>query len=99
LKRLATVLEKGAQAYGFLNDLWTLPRVARVLEQECGVTAHPAHLWRVLGRMGWSSQRPCGKARERDEEAIAHWKRYTWPALKKTPGKTAEPSCLSTKAD
>ena len=99
LKRLAAALKLGAQAHGFLNDLWTLPRIARVLEQECGVTAHPAHLWRVLARLGWSCQRPCGKAQERDETAIAHWKRYTWPALKIRPGTKAEPSCLSTKRE
>lgn len=99
LSRLAVVLEKGAQAYGFLNDLWTLPRIAHVLKQECAVKVHPAHLWRVLGRLGWSCQRPCGKAQERDEEAIARWKRYTWPALKKRPGTNAEPSCLLMKAD
>lgn len=99
LKHLAAALEKGAQAHGFLNDLWTLPRIARVLEHECGVTAHPAHLWRVLGRLGWSCQRPSGKAQERDEEAIARWKRHTWPALKKRPATKAELSCLLTKAD
>lgn len=91
LKRLAVVLEHGAQTYGFLNDLWTLPRIAKVLERECGVKSHPAHLWRVLSRLGWSCQRPCGKAQERDEQAIAHWKRHTWPALKKRPETKAEP--------
>ena len=85
LKRLSVALEQGAQACGFLNDLWTLPRIAQVLERECGVKSHPAHLWRVLARMGWSCQRPCGKALERDEPAIARWKRHTWPALKKGP--------------
>lgn len=99
LKRLAAALKQGAQAHGFLNDLWTLPRIARVLEQECGVRAHPAHLWRILTRLGWSCQRPCGKAQERDETAIARWQRYTWPALKKKLGTKAEPSYLSTKAD
>jgi len=91
LKRLLVALQQGAQAHGFLNDLWTLPRIARVLEQACGVKVHPAHLWRVLARLNWSCQRPSGKAQERDEAAIAHCKRYTWPALKKRPEKNAEP--------
>jgi len=85
LRRLSTALKRGAQAHGFLNDLWTLPRVAQVLERECGVSVHPSHLWRVLTDLGWSCQRPGGKAAERDEEAIARWKRFTWPALKKRP--------------
>lgn len=75
-------VEAGAQAHGFLNDL-DAAAVAQVLERECGVSVHPSHLWRVLTDLGWSCQRPGGKAAERDEEAIACWKRYTWPALKK----------------
>ena len=85
LRKLSSALKRGAQAHGFLNDLWTLPRVAQVLERECGVSVHPSHLWRVLTDPGWSCQRPGGKAAERDEEAIARWKRHTWPALKKRP--------------
>ena len=99
LKTLRGALEKGAQAYWFFNDLWTLPRVAEVLHRLCGVRCHPAHVWKLLSRMGWSCQRPTGRAVERDEEAIARWKRHTWPALKKRPEKTGEPSSLSMKAD
>ena len=99
LQKLPALLERGAQAHGYLNDLWTLPRIASVLERECGVQVHPSHLWRVLTRLGWSCQRPGGKAVERDEEAIARWKRYTWPALKKRPGTNRGPLSSSTKAD
>jgi transposase len=99
VKRLELALVQGAQAHGYLNDLWTLPRVAEVLERLCGVHAHPAHLWKVLARMGWSCQRPTGRAKERDEEAIARWKRHTWPALKKKPDAKAAPLCSLTKAD
>lgn len=99
LRRLEQALVRGAQAHGFVNDLWTLPRVAVVLEQVCGVQAHPAHLWKLLARLGWSCQRPVGRAQERDETAIARWKRHTWPALKKRPTPSAEPSSSLTKAD
>ncbi len=34
-------------------------------------------------RLGWSSQRPERRARERDEEETARWKREEWPVLKK----------------
>jgi transposase len=78
-------LVQGPQAHGFLNDLWTLPRVAEVTARLTGVRLHPGHLWRVLGQMGWSVQRPTGKAIQRDEAAIAHWKKHTWPAFKKSP--------------
>jgi transposase len=97
-ERLCRILQKGAQAHGFLNDLWTLPRIASVLEASCGVRLHPGHLWRVLGALGWSVQKPERRALQRDEAAIAHWKRHTWPALKKKPGAKGAPSSLSTKA-
>jgi transposase len=99
LGKLPPLLKQGAQAHGYLNDLWTLPRIAVVLKRECGVQVHPSHLWRVLTRLGWSCQRPGGKAVERDEEAIARWKRYTWPALKKRPETNSVRSSSSTKAD
>lgn len=84
-QRLEKALLQGAQAHGFLNDLWTLPRVAELIHRQSGVRLHPGHVWRVLGRMGWSIQRPAGKAAQRDEAAIARWKKHTWPALKKSP--------------
>lgn len=97
-QRLRRALEKGAQAHGFLNELWTLPRMAAVLEATCGVRLHPGHLWRVLGTLGWSVQKPERRALQRDEAAIAHWRRHTWPALKKRPGAKGARSSSSMKA-
>lgn len=98
-RQLARILKQGAQAHGFMTDLWTLPRIATVLKREAGVGVHPGHLWRILGAMGWSVQRPERRALQRDEKAIARWKSVTWPALKKSPGEKDGPSSLSTRAD
>jgi transposase len=74
----------GAQANGFATDLWTLERVAQVVQRVTGVGLARASTWRLLvGRLGWSLQRPERKARERDEEAIARWVAYPWPRIKK----------------
>ena len=67
----------------FINDLWTLPRIAGLICRQSGVRLHPGHVWRLLGRMGWSLQRPAGKAVQRDDKAMDRWKREVWPALKK----------------
>lgn len=96
--QLRRALKKGAQAHGFLNELWTLPRIAAVLETTCGVRLHPGHVWRVLGALGWSVQKPERRAFQRDEAAIAHWKRHTWPALKKKPVAKSARSSLWMKA-
>ena len=91
--RLWEMLLQGAMAYGHPNDLWTLKRIARVLRREFGVKYHPNHVWKLLREAGWSCQVPDRRAIQRDEEAIAHWKRYKWPAIKKSP-KTWRPPRL-----
>jgi transposase len=84
--RLPRVLARGARAHGYANDLWTTARVATVITRTFGVTYHPAHVGRLLAACGWSCQKPERRALERDEHAIARWKRYGWSAIKKKPG-------------
>jgi transposase len=80
---LRQVLLAGPQAAGFDTDLWTLKRVREVICRRFGVQFSEVHVWRLLGRLGFSSQKPERQAKERDEAAIARWKKRTWPALKK----------------
>jgi len=84
-KQVERALLRGPRAYGYTTAFWTLPRIARVIAQTCRVTYHPGHVWRLLGQLGWSCQRPIRRARQRDEAAIARWRRYTWPRIKKKP--------------
>ena len=98
LQAIEQALKRGPQALGYETALWTAPRVARLIEQRCGVRYHPAHVWRLLGQLGWSCQRPVGRALERDEAAIQRWKKYRWPQLKKKPAGQAKPSSSSTRA-
>jgi transposase len=86
LCRLEAILLAGALAAGFETDLWTLKRIAQVIRRELGVKFHVGHIWKVLGQLGWSCQRPERKARERNEEGIKRWVRYRWPRIKKKPG-------------
>jgi transposase len=80
---MARLLLKGALRSGYSTDLWTTRRVAEVIRKRFGVDYHPNHLWRVLDALGWSCQKPEKRARERDEEAIAKWRRSQWPHIKK----------------
>lgn len=82
---LAAILLRGPRAAGFPTDLWTLPRIAKVIEVHFQVKYHPAHVWRILRGMGWSAQKPERRARERDEEAIRRWREEEWPRIKKKP--------------
>jgi transposase len=84
-QQLKKFLLVGPERLGYETPLWTCPRVAHLIEQKFGVRYHEGHVWKLLVRLGWSPQRPVGRARERNEEQIQHWKKKGWPALKKKP--------------
>jgi transposase len=96
---ITEALLAGPVARGYKTALWTLPRVADLIEDLTGVRYHPGHVWRLLGASGFSCQRPERRALERDEKAIRKWQRVEWPAIKKKPANKGEPSSLSMKAD
>ena len=95
LQKLEAILRAGPEKAGFPNGLWTLDRIAHVIRDEFAVEFHSGHVWWILKKkLGWSCQRPVGRARERNEAAIRDWKENLWPALKKKPKKKAESSSL-----
>ena len=98
-KQLGQALLAGAVANDFPTELWTLARVAKWIERAFGVTYSTVHVWRILREMGFSSQRPAGRAIQRDEAAIRQWREKRWPALKKSLSKKGAPSSSSTKVD
>ena len=99
LERLGELLKKGPEVLGYETPLWTCWRIAHLIESEFGVQYHPGHVWKVLDSLGWSCQRPEGRARERNKEAIRQWKRVSWPGIKKKPKRKAVRSSSSTKAE
>jgi transposase len=99
LRRIERGLKRGPEALGYETSLWTSWRVAHLIEHECRVKYHPSQAWRILRQLGWSCQRPMGRALERDEDKIGRWKQKRWPEIKKKPSKKAALSSSSTKAD
>ena len=96
-RRLLELLRQGPARHGFRTELWTLGRVAEVIERRFGVRHHPSQVWRILSDLGWSCQKPQCRARERDEAAIDRWRRAAWPRIKKTPRSPAGACCSSTR--
>jgi transposase len=94
--RLVGFLAKGAMAHGYRTELWTTQRIAALIERRLGVQYHRNHVGKLLHQVGWSHQKPERRAVERNEVAIADWKRSVWPAVKKTPQGWRPTSCLST---
>jgi transposase len=99
LKKIEQGLKRGPEALGYETSLWTAWRVAHLIEEECGVRYHSSQAWRILRQLGWSCQRPTGRALERDEEKIRLWKQKRWPEIKKKLEKKGVRSFSSTKAD
>jgi transposase len=85
-RRLLKLLAQGPEAAGFKSPLWTGPRVAQLIQQEFGVTHHPAYVPTLLRTLGWSPQKPKRRAAERDDAAVERWVAKDWPRIKKRRG-------------
>lgn len=97
-QRLVRLMAQGAMAHGYRTELWTTQRIADLIQQQFGVRYHRNHVGKLLHQIGWSHQKPERRAIERDELAIAKWKRTVWPRVKKTPHGWQPTSSFSTKA-
>jgi transposase len=71
----------GAEAYGFRGSVWTCGRIAKVIQEELGVTYDKGHVSRLLRQLHWTPQLPIRRAIQRDEPAIEQWRSETWPRL------------------
>ena len=91
-EELSRMLLKGALVAGFPTELWTIKRVRALIKREFGVSYGSTGCWQLLRALGFTPQKPERRAIQRDEQAIAQWKRTGWPALKKSPGAKGEPS-------
>jgi transposase len=98
LRDLERTLKRGPEAIGYATGLWTAGRVRDLIEQRTGVRFHEDHVWRILRKLGWSCQRPTGRALERDEQAIRQWKKVEWPRIKKKRSASGVRLSSSTKA-
>ena len=85
-QELMALIEAGPAAYGYLDQRWTLSRIAELIRVQFGVRYHSSGaLHEMLTRAGASWQVPTRRAAERDEQAIATWREETWPSTKARP--------------
>jgi len=75
--------------HGFPTDLWTGPRLAKMIRTEFGVDLNPKYVTVWLRRRGFTPQKPRRIPRERDPERIAAWLASDWPRIKKKPADSA----------
>lgn len=82
-QRLLKQLVQGPRKHGWKTDLWTLPRIAELIQRKFGQQYDQSGVWRLMRRLGWSCQKPERRARERDANAIDQWRKEDWPRVKK----------------
>lgn len=83
--RLLAALHRGTRYWGYAPSGWTCPLVRDLIQRLFGVEYHVDYVGTLLHQFGWSPQKPERRARERNERAIARWRRENWPRLKKEP--------------
>jgi transposase len=91
-------LRRPAADFGFPSDLWTARRVAQLIADRHRVAFNPDYLRQWLAKRHYSPQKPAGRPRERDEEAIAGWAADGWQRLKKKRRRKRPTSSRSTRA-
>ena len=77
-------------AHGFGTELWTIKRVRLLIERMHGVRFSEVHVWRILGRLGFSSQKPERRALERNEGGNRALEEARMAAPKKKPAPRAD---------
>jgi transposase len=75
-------LGHGAEAYGFRGEVWTCPRIAKVLRQEFRVSYSRSQVSRLMKELQWTPQVPLTRALQRDEQVIEHWRVEVWPQIR-----------------
>ncbi len=73
-QQLVKLLEQGAEAHGFVGEVWTQRRVGQIITRHFGVSYHRDHIGRLLHQIGWTVQKPLQRASQRDADAIGEWR-------------------------
>ncbi len=82
-------LQHSPSEHGFVGDLWSAPRLAKVIRREFGIRFNPRYLAAWLRQRGFTLQKPRRLPKERDPEALDHWLAHDWPRIQKWPGDEA----------
>lgn len=62
--------------------LWSAKLLAAAIDKKYGIRLSKASVCRLLHQMGLSPQRPLWRAYQRDPQAVAHWLKEQYPAIR-----------------
>lgn len=68
--QLLVELARGAEAQGYIQDVWTTERIAHFINQRFQVKYHPDYIGPLLRQLGWNPQCPIVSASAHKEADI-----------------------------
>lgn len=74
-QKLADILDSGPVAYGFASGVWTCPMVTKVIKEEFSIIYHPAHVSKILHKIGFCVLRPMKMLARADKTKQSNWVR------------------------
>jgi transposase len=84
LKKLETMLLKGALFYNFQTDNWTRERIKKLINDHFSISYSAAHISKIMRKLGFSLQKPMHKSYQKPEQDVKEWKENILPSLKKS---------------
>lgn len=81
---LYDIVLRGALAFGYESDLWTVARLRRVIAEEFEIDLSKNTVWRRLRDAGLTYQKPEREYYEIDEATRKKWLRYEVPKIRRT---------------
>jgi transposase len=92
------IIDAGAMAYGFPNELWDAKRAARIILECFAVSYHPNHVAKILHQRGFSVQRPAVTLAKANREAQKNWENEDIPRIARRAKKNGRASFSKTKS-
>jgi len=72
--QLAEALLAGARSHGYATELWTLPRIAKLIEERFGFSYSTSQISRLLTAMAGVANDPKSAHSNATRRSFAHWK-------------------------
>lgn len=92
-------LLKGPVVHGWPDQTWTLSRIKTLIGRRFHKSYTVQGVAALLRRHGWTCQVPARRAIERDEVAVAGWRKETWPQVEGPWRRSTRGSSSRTKPD
>lgn len=81
-RKLCSLLQQPADAYGFPTPLWDCKRVKQLVKETFHKEIHFSNIWRLLKRLNLSNQVPEKEAFQRSKHKVRYWFKERWPKIK-----------------